>query len=144
MKLSPAKKMHKRLTMSTAVICVFLLFLSQESTVLADNLTAEERLESQRAMPVASNQVPNWPAGPIVGAESAILMEAETGTILYEKNIHQKEYPASTTKILTSLIASERCSMDEIVTFSHDAVFDTPRDSSHIAKIGRASCRERV
>ncbi len=133
MKLSPAKKMHKRLTRSTAVICVFLLFLSQESTVLADNLTAEERLESQRAMPVASNQVPNWPAGPIVGAESAILMEAETGTILYEKNIHQKEYPASTTKILTALIASERCSMDEIVTFSHDAVFDTPRDSSHIA-----------
>ena len=44
-----------------------------------------------------------------------------------------QEYPASTTKILTTLIASEQCSMDEIVTFSYDAVFDTPRDSSHIA-----------
>ncbi len=66
-------------------------------------------------------------------AESAIVIDAETGTLLYAKNIHQQQYPASTTKILTTLIASEQCQMDEIVTFSHDAVFDTPRDSSHIA-----------
>ena len=93
----------------------------------------EQRLEQQRAMPVQSNEVPNWPAGPVVNAESAILMEADTGVILYSKNIHQKEYPASTTKTLTALIVSEQCQLDEIVTFSHDAVFDTPRDSSHIA-----------
>lgn len=117
----------------TAVFCTLTMFLSQEHTVLADRLTPEERLEIQRAIPIESNQVPNWPAGPVVGADSAILIEAETGTILYEKNIHQREYPASTTKILTALIASERCDLDEIVTFSHDAVFDTPRDSSHIA-----------
>lgn len=94
---------------------------------------AELRLEAQRAMPVQSNEIPNWPNGPTVGAESAILIEAETGTILYSKNIHQQQYPASTTKILTSLIATEQCEMDEIVTFSHDAVFDTPWNSSHIA-----------
>ena len=129
----PRNKLHKYPARLIAAFCALFLFLSQEYTVLADNMSAEERLEAQRAMPIASNQVPNWPAGPVVGAESAILIEAETGTILYEKNIHQKEYPASTTKILTALIASERCGMDEIVTFSHDAVFDTPRDSSHIA-----------
>lgn len=94
---------------------------------------AELRLEAHRALEIQSNQIPNWPTGPVVGAESAILIEAETGTILYSKNIHQQQYPASTTKILTALIASERCQMDEIVTFSHDAVFDTPYDSSHIA-----------
>lgn len=94
---------------------------------------AELTLETNRAMPIQSNEVANWPTGPVVGAESAILMELETGAVLYAKNIHMQEYPASTTKLLTTLIASERCSMDEIVTFSHDAVFDTPRDSSHIA-----------
>lgn len=93
----------------------------------------ELRLETHRAMEIQSNDIPGWPNGPVVGAESAILMEAETGTILYSKNIHQRQYPASTTKILTALIVSERCGLDEIVTFSHDAVFDTPRDSSHIA-----------
>ena len=130
---SHEQKFHKYLTAPLTAVLAVILFLSQGYPVLADNLTADERLELQRAMPIESNQVPNWPAGPVVGAESAILIEAETGTILYEKNIHQKEYPASTTKILTALIASERCGMNEIVTFSHDAVFDTPRDSSHIA-----------
>ena len=56
-----------------------------------------------------------------------------TGVILYAKNIHMKEYPASTTKILTALIAAEQSELDEMVSFSHSAVFDTPRDSNHIA-----------
>ena len=94
---------------------------------------AELRLEAHRALPAQSNEIPNWPEGPVIGAESAILIEAQTGTILYSKNIHQKQFPASTTKILTALIATEQCEMDEVVTFSHDAVFDTPYDSSHIA-----------
>lgn len=102
-------------------------------TVHATSAEAQLRLETQRAMEIQSNEVPNWPVGPTVGAESAILIDAETGTLLYAKNIHQQQYPASTTKILTTLIASEQCQMDEIVTFSHDAVFDTPWDSSHIA-----------
>ncbi len=67
-----------------------------------------------------------------MGAQGAILMEAETGTILYEKNIHEKLYPASVTKILTCLIGSEECQMDEEVTMSHDAVFSIPRNSSNI------------
>lgn len=96
-------------------------------------LTGDELLEANRAIPVESNQVPNWPQGPIVGAESAILIDADTGVILYEKNVHEREFPASTTKILTCLIASEMCDDDEIVTFSRSAVFDTPRDSNNIA-----------
>lgn len=124
------KYMKKRIP---AFTCAILLFCSQGITARADQNTIEARLESQRAMTVQSNEVPNWPTGPVVSSESAILMELETGTILYAKNIHNKEYPASTTKILTSLIASEQCSLDEMVSFSHDAVFDTPRNSNHIA-----------
>lgn len=93
----------------------------------------EERLEEQRAMPIQSNEMENWPTGPVVSADAAILMEADTGTILYAKNIDRHEYPASTTKILTTLIATERCALDEVVTFSHDAVFDNPPGSSGIA-----------
>lgn len=95
--------------------------------------TLEERIRDQQEMTVESNEIPGWPAGPVVTAESAILIEAETGAILYAKNIHARQYPASTTKILTTLIASEQCSLDEWVTFSREAVFDTPRDSNHIA-----------
>ncbi len=126
-------KRNKFILSAVSFACALGIFFSQECTALAEPITADERLELQRAMPIESNEILNWPAGPVVGAESAILIEAETGIVLYEKNVHQKQYPASTTKILTALLTSERCALNEIVSFSHDAVFDTPRDSSHIA-----------
>ena len=129
-----AKLFHKYIRLFAAVLCAGSLALAPALPATAQAPSAAELLlAANRALPVQSNEVPNWPAGPVVGAESAILMELQTGTILYAKNIHQREYPASTTKILTTLIAAERCQMDEIVPFSHDAVFDTPWDSSHIA-----------
>lgn len=78
--------------------------------------------EERKKMPVETNQYINWPAGPEIGAEAAILMEANTGAILYSKNIHAELYPASITKILTALIAYEECSMDEMITFSEEAI----------------------
>lgn len=115
--------------MGISAIC---LFASQGLNVSAATIK-EENIAYNQSLAVQSNAVANWPTGPVVSAESAILMDADTGAILYAKNIHQKEYPASTTKILTTLIASERCSMDEIVDFSYDAVHDIDPGSNHIA-----------
>lgn len=115
---------------AAASFCAAALFFSQSFTISAGK---EELIASHQAMPIQSNEVENWPTGPVVSAESAILIEADTGTILYAKNIHKQQYPASTTKILTTLIAYETCSLDELVTFSKDAVFDIDRGSNHIA-----------
>ena len=76
----------------------------------------------------------SWPTGPEVTAESAIVIEASTGTVLYEKNADEQHYPASITKIMTTLLALENSSLDEIVTFSADAVYKNEGDSSHIAR----------
>lgn len=115
-------------------ICAWLIGFSLLCCGLpASAETVQERIQEQQDMTVESNEVPGWPTGPIVTAQSAILMEAETGTILYAKNIHARQYPASTTKILTTLIAAEQCSLDEWVTFSREAIYDTPSDSNHIA-----------
>lgn len=85
------------------------------------------------AIPVKATEVDNsWPAGPDVFAEAAIVMEASTGLILYEKNINQSYYPASITKVMTALIAIENSSLGEVVTFSKKAVFDVDLDSSRI------------
>lgn len=73
-----------------------------------------------------------WPKGPNVYAEAAIVMEASTGLILYEKNINEAYYPASITKILSALLVIENSSPGEVVTFSRDSVFNIERDSSHI------------
>jgi D-alanyl-D-alanine carboxypeptidase len=75
-----------------------------------------------------------WPKAPKVSSESAILMEVNTGTVLYEKNSHDKQYPASITKIMTCLLAIENCDLDEIVTFSEDAVYKNEGDTSNIAR----------
>lgn len=114
-------------------ILLLSLFVPGISVKAEKSNPIEERLEQQRAMAIQSNEIPNWPVGPVVSAESAILIEAETGAVLYAKNIHQQEYPASTTKIMTTLLAVENCKLDEIVSFSHDAVFDNPPGSSGIA-----------
>lgn len=82
---------------------------------------------------ITSNAIPNWPKGPQVSAEGAILMEASTGTILYSKNIHEELYPASTTKILTCLLAMENCkNLSAQVPFSQKAVFSVPLDGSRM------------
>jgi D-alanyl-D-alanine carboxypeptidase (penicillin-binding protein 5/6) len=73
-----------------------------------------------------------WPSGPSVFAESAIVMEASTGLILYEKNINSIRYPASITKIMSALLAIENSSLSDVVTFSRNAVFDVDLDSSRI------------
>lgn len=74
----------------------------------------------------------SWPQGPNVYAEAAIVMDASTGLILYEKNMNGAYYPASITKILSSLIIIENSSPGEVVTFSRDAVFNVELDSTRI------------
>lgn len=74
---------------------------------------------------------PAWPDGPSISAEGGILLDGNSGAILYAKNIHEQYFPASITKILTALIIIENCSMDEVVTFSHNAVYNVEINSSN-------------
>jgi D-alanyl-D-alanine carboxypeptidase len=73
-----------------------------------------------------------WPTGPSVFAEGAIVMEASTGLILYEKNIDQAYYPASITKIMTALLTIENSNPGDIVTLSRDAYYNVELDSSRV------------
>ena len=66
-----------------------------------------------------------WPEGPQIAGDSAVVMEASTGTVLFEKNSHDHCYPASITKIMTSLLAVKNSGMEEEVTFSKEAVYNT-------------------
>ncbi|MGI6727193.1 MAG: D-alanyl-D-alanine carboxypeptidase family protein [Anaerovoracaceae bacterium] len=58
---------------------------------------------------------------PEISAQSAIVMEMNSGKILYEKNGKQKVYPASTTKILTALLAIENGYLDEKIKVPSEA-----------------------
>ncbi len=80
---------------------------------------------------VQSNLIDGWPQGPAITAGSAILMDADTGILLYAKNIHDRMYPASTTKLLTALIAAENLDLHDTITFSEAAVKSVPPDGSN-------------
>lgn len=62
---------------------------------------------------------------------SCILIEANTGKILYEKNSNDVRFPASTTKIMTAILTVENCNLDDVETVSHNAVYSIPYDYTH-------------
>ncbi|MDE7007407.1 MAG: hypothetical protein K2P07_04505, partial [Lachnospiraceae bacterium] len=87
-----------------AFILIPVLALSNPITAHAAPAASEDAFseaEERKLLPIESNQIENWPAGPAIGAQSAILMEANTGVILYAKNIDERLFPASTTKLMT-------------------------------------------
>lgn len=69
---------------------------------------------------------------PWVSADSAIVMDVQSGTILYEKNIDKKEYPASITKVMTAFLAIENSSLSETVTYSREAVTNLESGASNV------------
>lgn len=72
-------------------------------------------------------------------SEAVILIEKDSGKILYSKNANEKRYPASTTKILTAILAIENLSLDEKLTASYEAVMSIPSGYSNAAiQIGEA------
>ncbi len=107
-----------------------LIFSSKMSAFAARDY--REEAELRKNLPIQSNSYENWPDGPAISAKSAIVMDLDSGAVLYEKNIHEMLYPASTTKIMTCLLAVENAKMDEMVEFSYDAVFGVPRDGSNM------------
>lgn len=67
-----------------------------------------------------------------IDAEACILIDAKTGQILYEQNADKKLYPASTTKIMTAVIALEKGNLNQLMTASQAAVYDIGKDGMNI------------
>jgi len=68
-------------------------------------------------LPVLGQEINNLD----IYAEGAVLMDAETGRVLWAKNPHKRLFPASTTKILTAVLALEKGKLDSTVVVSREA-----------------------
>ena len=80
-------------------------------------------LVSLTATSFAAAEEPVLPEDPDIQAKAALLVDANTGSIVYAKNEHQELYPASLTKIMTALLVMEavdsgRLSLDQEITAS--------------------------
>lgn len=70
---------------------------------------------------------------PDISSLSAILIDAETGQVLFEKNKDKRVYPASITKVLTVYLGAKNLNGTELITASEEVVDTVPKDSTNIA-----------
>ncbi len=118
------KKFLKRtVPVFLALILTFIpttvIFAEEEPTATEETTTAAPE-ETAASSTDYYNHV--WPTPPETESESIYIMENSTSTVLYEKEADTQRYPASTTKILTALVVIENCDLNEVVTFSENAV----------------------
>ena len=68
---------------------------------------------------------PDWPIDTGIQSEAGIVMDMDSGAVLFAQNIHEQKIPASITKLLTALVVIENTNdLDAPVTFSHDAIYN--------------------
>lgn len=65
-------------------------------------------------------------------AKSALLMDMNSGRLLYGKNIDERRFPASITKIMTGILALEMGNMEEVVSASYEAIKPITLEDSHM------------
>jgi len=106
-----------------------------EEELTPDQLEEKQRLEEMEkayAIATESNELADWPEGPGTYGESSIVMDMESGAILYAKNIDEQLYPASITKIATALVALENGNLEDTVTVNGDCISFLRGDYSQI------------
>ena len=100
--------------MAAAISCAVVLTLGtgEVSAALADDIIKKAPQETPK---VDGLVLSPDDALPRVTARSAVVMEAKTGRVLYERNMGDRRFPASTTKIMTLIIALEKGNLDDVV-----------------------------
>lgn len=109
------KKLKKNATIVFLIMCIVLSFSIQTGATIVAVITTETK------------------NAPEIGSGIGYVLEVNTGTVLYDKDGDVQAYPASITKIMTALLALREGDLNDIVTFSHEAVFSIPYGYSHIA-----------
>ncbi|MGN0106391.1 MAG: serine hydrolase [Hominilimicola sp.] len=102
--------------------------------------TATARASEETAQTTAAPQLeagitmedPSLTPPTISYAQSALLMDMESGRVLYSKNLDDRVYPASTTKIMTGILALEMGNMDDTVTATYEALKTITLEDSHM------------
>jgi len=75
-----------------------------------------------RLFPSQMEAIADLANAPAVSARAALLADAVTGAVISEKNAHEPLPPASTTKIMTALIALEGCQLNDLVQVPAEAL----------------------
>lgn len=103
-------------------ILTFILTLTMALSFCVNSFAATTTATTSQPQTGASYGTSSLSGAPDIVAESAVVMDANTGTVLYGKEADTKRYPASITKVMTALLAVENCQMSDVITYSNSAV----------------------
>ncbi|MBQ7580473.1 MAG: D-alanyl-D-alanine carboxypeptidase [Clostridia bacterium] len=100
----------------------------RENVTLSEGYISEKDLKSGDVDEVKYNPENQSDSDnvPDIGAKAVYLIHPESGKVIFQKNAFEKVYPASTTKIMTALMALENCDMDDTVVVSEKALSLVP------------------
>lgn len=127
------------LCLAIAAILVFRPVIAMAEDADTQEKTAEEIAEQEEqekadsyARQIDTNQLESWPQGPPVYADSAVVMDMKSGAVLYAKQPDKQHYPASITKLLTTLVALENAGLTDKVKFTEDSISFLQWDDAQI------------
>lgn len=107
------------------------------AAIMVSSVTIQAAVVTTNGTSAEAVSIAGWPEAPEVTSETAVMIDAETGAVLYDKGMNEYRYPASITKIMTLLVAIENSSPKDIVTFTETGIRDVTWDSSNInAQLG--------
>ena len=115
-----------------AVMAAGVIAMTAVQICAAAEGTAQAAASEVTPVSISTNEIAGWPAGPEITSETGVLMDADSGTLLYSKGGDEIRYPASITKIMTLLLAVENCSLKEDVVFTETGTRDISWDSGNI------------
>lgn len=98
-----------------------MIFMLVAAFAIIQPVCADDEQETKILKPVISDKVVQSKKPPVVNALAAVVMEASSGRVLYSKNAAVKRSIASTTKIMTAIVAIENGDMDDTVSISRRA-----------------------
>lgn len=128
LKLWSALKIHHRsillaayLSLSILVISVAIIKSTSTTQLVQASFSKHDQsilsqLPPAPPIPIDTVQIPP----PFVSAQSVFIIDPVSNTILYQKNPHLQLLPASTTKIMTALVALDTYPLDQIITISEE------------------------
>ncbi len=124
--------MRKLVKSVLAAVLTASVVISLPAVAYADGDDAEAVKKKSYETAPDTDSLRGWPEGPKVYAGAAIIMDMDSGAILYGKNIDEKRYPASITKLLTALVAVENSGFEDEIVFSDDSISFLEYDDAHI------------
>lgn len=116
----------------TAAVCAA-AFMAVPAAAAVDNGAVYE---------IETNKLENWPQMGNLYSETACLMDAETGSVLVDKGMLNERYPASITKVMTTLLALENSQLTDEVTFTEAGLARITEGTSIDSKVGEVMTME--